>query len=412
MSLAGAVAVSASAEKSSAISASGDMTSSTPFCLASSRISRATGNMSGSQIDLPTLPPLRRSEGVGHAAADDDRIDLLDQGLDHADLRRDLRTADDGAEGMLRSLHQRRDGPNLLLHQVAEHLVSREVLGDQVGRGVLAVRRAEGVVDVAVGVRGELLDELLLRTLLQGLLGSLLLLFGGVLGQTAGLALLLGVETQVLEQHHLARLDVAAHLGGLLAHAVAGEGDLRAEVLLDRGNDLLERVFGIGVLLRTTHVRHEDHRTALGQHLLDGGHGGADAGVVGHMALGVEGHVEVHADDRAFAFEIVVVDRNHSFAVFCGILLKRFSSVVDRRKIRKIFAETVIAPGKMSLSRRKGAARPAAEQRGGGGAGRRGLPRGWAGRAGGSGGAMRADGAGGGADGRNLPGRRCGSSGG
>ena len=259
------------------------------------------------------LAALCGCEGVGHAAADDDRVNLLDEGLDDTDLRRYLRSAHDGAERVLRGLHQRGDGLHLFLHQVAEHLVVGELLGNQVGRGVLAVCRAECVVDVAVGIRGELLDELLLRTLLQGLLGGVLFLLGGVLGQAAGLALLLGVETQVLKQHDLARLDVLAELGSLLAHAVAGELYLHAEVLLDGRYDLLKRVFHIGILLRTSHVRHENHGAALGEHLLDRRHGGTDTGVVRHLALLVDGHVEIHADNRALALEIVVVDRNHSF---------------------------------------------------------------------------------------------------
>ena len=217
---------------------------------------------------------------------------------------------------MGRGLHQRGDGLHLFLHQVAEHLVVGELFGDQVGRSVLAVGRAERVVDIAVGQRSEFLDELLLRTLFQGLLGGVLLLLRGVFGQAAGLALLLGVETQVFQQHNLSGLEVFGHFGGLLTDAVAGELDLRAEVFLDGGNDLLERVFGIGILLGTSHVRHQDHRAALGEHLLDGGDGGADARVVRHFALLVEGYVEIHADDRALAFEIVVVDRDHSSLIF------------------------------------------------------------------------------------------------
>ena len=177
---------------------------------------------------------------------------------------------------------------------------------------MLAVSRTEGVVDVAVGIRGQLLDELLLGTLLEGLLGGILLLLGGILGQAAGLALLLGVEAEVLEQYDLARLNLLAHPGSLLTHAVTGELDLHAQVLLDGGDNLLERIFGVGILLGTAHVRHQNHGAAFSEHLLDGGDGGTDAGIVRHLALLVEGHVEIHADNRAFAFEIVVVNRNHS----------------------------------------------------------------------------------------------------
>ena len=190
-----------------------------------------------------------------------------------------------------------------------------EVVGDECRRGVGAVSRTEGVVDVAVGIRSQLLDELLLRALLQSLLCGLLLLVGGVLGQTAGLALLLGVETQVLEQHHLAGLEVLGHFGGLLTHAVAREEDLLTQTCLDGGHDLLERELGIGILLGTSQMRHEYYGTALLQNLLDGGDGGTDAGVVGYMAFAVEGHVEIHTDYGTLALEIVIVDCKHNFKV-------------------------------------------------------------------------------------------------
>ena len=57
MLLAGATFVLASAENASAIRASGEVTILIPFSSAFFRISRATGYMSGSQIELPTLPP-------------------------------------------------------------------------------------------------------------------------------------------------------------------------------------------------------------------------------------------------------------------------------------------------------------------------------------------------------------------
>jgi len=177
---------------------------------------------------------------------------------------------------------------------------------------VCAVRRTERIVDVAIGIRSEPLDELFLRALFQCLLGSLLLLVGSVFGQAAGLALLLGIETQVFEQHHLAGLEVCSHLSGLLAHAVAGKHHLHAQAFLDGGDDLLQRELGIGILLGTSQVRHQDDRAALFEHLLDGGDRRTDAGIVRHLALLVEGHVEIHADDRALAFEIVIVDCEHS----------------------------------------------------------------------------------------------------
>ena len=44
----------------------------------------------------------RFEEGVGHAAADDEGVHLVDQVGDHADFIRNLRTAENGDEGTLR----------------------------------------------------------------------------------------------------------------------------------------------------------------------------------------------------------------------------------------------------------------------------------------------------------------------
>ena len=56
-----------------------------------------------------------------HAAADDDRIHLVDHVLDDADLVRDLCAADDGDEGALRRLERLADVVDLLLHEEAGH---------------------------------------------------------------------------------------------------------------------------------------------------------------------------------------------------------------------------------------------------------------------------------------------------
>ena len=64
-------------------------------------------------------------------------------------------------------------------------------------------------------------------------------------------------------------------------------------------------------------MRHDDEGTAVAQNFLEGGEGAADAGVIGDVAVVVEGHVEVNADDGFFAFEIVVVDVSHFGECLC-----------------------------------------------------------------------------------------------
>ena len=173
-----------------------------------------------------------------------------------------------------------------------------------------AVRGAERVVDVAVGVRSEALHELFLRGF-HGLLRSGFFVVGGVFGQSAGLTLFFGVETQVFEQQYLARFQCGGLVGGLLALAVPREVHLHAEALLDGGDDVLEREFVFRPFFRTAQVRHQDHRSSFFEYLFDGGDRRTDAGVVGYLQLVVQGHVEIDADNRAFPFEIIRFDRLH-----------------------------------------------------------------------------------------------------
>ena len=170
-----------------------------------------------------------------------------------------------------------------------------------------AVSRAERVVNIAVGIRSQPLDELLLAGLHCLLRGGFLLV-AGVVGQSAGLALLLGVEAQVLEQQHLSGLQRSGLFRGLVAHAVVGEVDFHAQTGFDAGNDVPQRELGLGALFRTSQMRHQNDGAALFEHFLDRRDSGADARVVGNFQLLVQGHVEVDADNRALALEIVRVD--------------------------------------------------------------------------------------------------------
>ena len=75
--------------------------------------------------------------------------------------------------------------------------------------------RTERIVDIDVGIRCQPFHELLLARL-DRLLGFGLLFIGGIVGQTARLALLLGIETQIFEQQYLARFESAGEFGRLL----------------------------------------------------------------------------------------------------------------------------------------------------------------------------------------------------
>ena len=243
-------------------------------------------------------------EGVAHAAADDEVVHLADEVLQDRELGGDLGAADDGGQRALGVLQDVVDGLDLAFHQVAEHLVVREVLGDEGGGAVGAVGRAESVVHIAVSVGGELLDEGLLG-LLDGLLGGLLLVLGGILGKAARLAFFLGVEAEVLQEEGLTRLQGRGLLVRLLA--VGGELDGNAQALGHVVHDVLQGELRIH-LLGTSEVGHDDDGAALLEDLLEGRHGPADAGVVGDVEVLVEGNVEIHPHNRLLSFEIVGFD--------------------------------------------------------------------------------------------------------
>ncbi len=167
-----------------------------------------------------------------------------------------------------------------------------------------AVSSTEGVVDVAICIAGQLLHEFLLGSLHNGL-GGLLFLVGGILGQSAGLAFFLCVETEVLQEEGLTGLQGSGLSIGLLA--VIGKLDGNAQAFAYATYNVLQGELGI-YLLGTAQVAHDNHRTSGGKHLLKGGHGTADTGVVRDLEVFVKGNVEVYAYDGFFAGEIVLVN--------------------------------------------------------------------------------------------------------
>ena len=129
--------------------------------------------------DLPQSTPLGLEEGIGHAAADDQGVDLGQQVFDHLDLVADLGAAEDGDEGARRVGQGLAEVAQLLFHQVAGRRRAQQP-GHALGGGVGAVGGAEGVVDIEVGQAGQLPAEI------------------GIVGFFSGM------EPQILQQQDLA----------------------------------------------------------------------------------------------------------------------------------------------------------------------------------------------------------------
>ena len=232
------------------------------------------------QIDLAQafadLLALGGEEGVGHAAADDQEIDLLGQIAEQLQLGRHLGAADhrrDRAGGLFKRVGQ---GLDLGLHGAAG--IGRQLAREAFGRGVGAMGGGEGVVDIDVAERGHRSDE------------RRVVLF---------LAL---VEAGVFQQQHVA----VGHLGDggfrRRPDAIRSEGDRLAEMRRERGGDGLQRIGLVRPVLRAAEMGEQDDLAALAGDFVQRRQDAVDPGGVGHLAV-IHRHVEVDADKHALALE-------------------------------------------------------------------------------------------------------------
>jgi hypothetical protein len=111
-------------------------------------------------------------------------------------------------------------------------------------------------------------------------------------------ALLAGVEAEVLEQEDLAIAQLCHGLLGRRAYAVVGERDATPEQLREPGRHGAQREGLDALSLRSSEVRSEDHPGAGRRQAAEAGQAGADAAVVAHDAT-VERDVQVGAHEHA-----------------------------------------------------------------------------------------------------------------
>ena len=232
--------------------------------------------------------PLRLEEGVGHRAADQQPVDLLEQVLDDGDLVRHLRPAHHRNVRVVGEAEQVVEDLELLLDQETDGAaIGRELLGDGHHRRLIAVAGAEGVVHVAVGERRESRGEF-------------------------GIALLLAlVEPDVLEHDDAAGLELAHGGLGLGADGVTHLHHRPPDQLLQPRGDRVEPERGVrrGVAGRPAEVADEDQAPASVEDRIQSRQGAANPPVVGDVAVGGLGHVEVHADQHFLAGHVEVANR-------------------------------------------------------------------------------------------------------
>ena len=143
--------------------------------------------------------------------------------------------------------------------------------------------------------------------------------------QAAGFTLFLCIVAEVLQQEDLTGLQGVGLCLSLLA--VVGKLYGNTQAFAYAAHDVLEGEFGIH-LFGTTQVGHDNEGTSLCEHLLEGGHGTADTGIVRDFEFLVQGNVEVYAYDGFLAFEVVLINELlHVYSVYYTFPICKFNNL-------------------------------------------------------------------------------------
>ena len=126
------------------------------------------------------------------------------------------------------------------------------------------------------------------------------------------------VEADVLQQHHLARLEGCGQRLCGFADYVVSQLDFLPEQLGQALGDRLEGILRVDLALRAAQVRAEDYCGLLRQQVLDGLQGGNNTLVVGDPARVVLRNVKIAPDDDLFPATSM---SSTLFLLYCIIIL-------------------------------------------------------------------------------------------
>jgi uncharacterized tellurite resistance protein B-like protein len=247
----------------------------------------------------------RLEKRVCHRAADEQGVDARQEVLDHLELVRHLRAAEDRGERMVRPLEHAAEMLEFGGHQQPSRGFLH-VSDDPLRRRVRPVRRSERVVHVDVREIGELLRE------------------GGVV------LFLPRMKTQILQQDDSMVAGLGDRVLRGLSDAVLGEDNRPAPQLSGACGHGLQRVLWIRLALRAAEMRTQDDRLrAVLERVPDRRQRGADPRVIRDFAV-LHRHVEVDAHQHAPACHVEIRDR-----AFCHLPYKPFATINLRRSTQR-----------------------------------------------------------------------------
>ena len=196
---------------------------------------------------------------------------------------------------------------HFLLHQITEHLVILvKVLSDKSCRSVCAVGCTEGIVYIAICIRGQLFGEFFLA-FLHSFLCCGFFLIGSVVSQTTGFAFFFGIETEVFQQQHFARLQSGSFDSSLFAHAIVGELHFHTQQFVQVLQDVLQREF-FSHAFRTAQVRTDDDAATISQNFLQRGESGTHTSIICNVEVLVQRHIEVYTDECLFTGKVELIN--------------------------------------------------------------------------------------------------------
>ena len=184
---------------------------------------------------------------------------------------------------MLGIVHGTAHGLDLGVDQEAAD--GRQIGCDAGGGSVGAVSGTESVVDENISQRSQSLGKL------------------GIIG------FFLGAETDVFQQHDLAGLDAVGHHLSDGADDVGGDGHLDVQELFQRGGNGLQAHLGIDLALGAAQMGAQDDGGIVLQQITDGGQSAADADIIGDLAVLIQRHVEIAAQEDFLSGHVDVLDR-------------------------------------------------------------------------------------------------------
>ena len=229
----------------------------------------------GQQVGLgQTLANLQASsqhEGVGNAATDDQLVHLVGQALEDSEFGRHLGAGHDRHQRAAGVGQRQGDGIHFGRQQRAGAGHGSK-LGNAIGGGFGAVRRAKGVVHKNIAQAGHLACQRL------------------------AVFLLADIDAAVFQQHQLTRLD--GYAGGPVGQQRDRAAQELGQALSHRGQRVGRREHALG---RTAQVGGDHHGGAGIKRHADARQGGANTGIFGNGAMLVLRHIQVCTDENTLA---------------------------------------------------------------------------------------------------------------